>query len=60
MLLSSLPDGAHSPGWTLEQLPFVLRGQFHLEIFKKVLGWAMGVAGISAVIGMTQFSRRDM
>ena len=60
MLLSSLPDGAHSPGWTLEQLPFVLRGQFHLEIFKKVLGWAMGVSAISAVIGMTQFSRRDM
>lgn len=60
MLLSSLPDGAHSPEWTLEQLPFVLRGQFHLEIFKKVLGWAMGVSAISAVIGMTQFSRRDM
>ena len=60
VLLSSLPDGAHSPGWTLEQLPFVLRGQFHLEIFKKVLGWAMGVSAISAVIGMTQFSRRDM
>jgi hypothetical protein len=60
MLLSSLPDGAHSPEWTLEQLPFVLRGQFHLEILKKVVGWALGVSILSAVIGVTQFSRRDM
>lgn len=60
MLLSSLPDGAHSPEWTLEQLPFVLRGQFHMEILKKVVGWALGASLVSAIIGVTQFSRRDM
>ena len=60
MLLSSLPVGTPSPDWALQQLPYVLKGQFHLEVLHRVVGWSLGISIGSAFIGMTYFSRRDM
>jgi ABC-2 type transport system permease protein len=59
-LLSLLPDGVLAIDRSLQRLPFVLRGQYNLFTLGRLLLWVTGFSFLTAVAGMSWFSRRDV
>jgi len=60
LVLSLLPAHYPSPYRALNSLPSILRGEYSLHGLGKFIVWSAAVGGVSAVVGMGWFSRRDV
>jgi hypothetical protein len=58
--LSLLPDAYPSPDRMLNQLPFILRGNYDLPLIGRLMGWSFLTSIGIAVCGLLYFSRRDV
>src|SRR5579875_189543 len=59
-LLQFLPSRYLSPDRVLQRLPFILQGHYDLNSLAEFAGWSVLVSCITALIGLTYFSRRDV
>jgi hypothetical protein len=58
--LSLLPAHYPSPYRALNNLPAILRGEYSVHALGRFIGWSGIVAGTSALVGLSWFSRRDV
>lgn len=59
-LLACMPETVPSPDRVLKSLPFMMRGYFDGESQGYLIGWALGISGVVALVGMVCFSRKDV
>lgn len=60
VLLSLLPEPYPSPDRELGRLKFVLRGEFNAGVLVNMVLAAVGLSVLSAAVGLSGFSRRDV
>jgi ABC-2 type transport system permease protein len=59
-LLRFLPLRHPSPDRVLQRLPYILQGDYDLNILAEFAGWSVLVSCLTALIGLAYFSRRDV
>jgi ABC-2 type transport system permease protein len=59
-LLSFLPASYPSPDRTLQRLPHILQGHYDFNALAQFVGYSILASCVTALVGMTYFSRRDV
>lgn len=59
-LLSLLPESYPTPDRLLKSLPNIMKGYFDLMIMGRLMGAALAISFVAALVGMVLFSRRDV
>lgn len=59
-LLTLLPENYPTPDRMLKNLPNILHGMFDLTTMGRLIGAALAVSLVAALVGMVCFSRRDV
>jgi ABC-type transport system involved in multi-copper enzyme maturation permease subunit len=60
LAMAHMPDSFPSIDRTLQNLPWILRGNFHHASLWQLILWCCGVSLASALVGMIGFARRDV
>jgi ABC-2 type transport system permease protein len=59
-IISQLPGALPSPERALQNLPNVLKGFYDWKILSELMLTSLGLAGVTAIVGLFYFSRRDV
>jgi ABC-type transport system involved in multi-copper enzyme maturation permease subunit len=59
-LLRFLPRNYTTPDRALQRLPFILQGHYDFNSLAQFIGWSLLACCLTALVGLTYFSRRDV